>query len=153
MTSQLHTCLNCSQTITSSIYNTLHLPHILLLLLRVCIVSSTWPSATTIRLPRKNIIQINVLPTIENVLLFKPADVFLPASSCGFFQFPLELGIFRVVYSVVTDPAPSQRHDKIGMMTARHRVGPCRYRDGGGKSGNFIVTRGRPRWISHSHVR
>ena len=48
----------------------------------------------------------------------------------------------RVVYCVVTDPAPSQRHDKIGMMTARHRVGPCRYRDGGGKWGNFIVFRG-----------
>ena len=99
MTSQLHTCLNCSQTTTSSIYNTLHLPHILLLLFRVCIVSSTWPSATTVRLPRKNIIQIIVLPTIEAVLLFKPADVFLSASSCGFFQFPLELGIFFVSYS------------------------------------------------------
>ena len=59
----------------------------------------------------------------------------------------------RVVYCVVTDLAPSQRHDKIGMMTARHHVGPCRYRDGGGKSGNFTVTRGRPRWISHGHVR
>ena len=59
----------------------------------------------------------------------------------------------RVVYCVVTDPAPSQRHDKIGMMTARHRVGPCRYRDGGGKWGNFRVARGRPRWISHGHVR
>ena len=58
----------------------------------------------------------------------------------------------RVVYCVVTNPAPSQRHDKIGMMTARHRVRPCRYRDGGGKWGNFIVTRGRPRWISHGHV-
>ena len=59
----------------------------------------------------------------------------------------------RVVYCVVTDPASSQRHDKIGMMTARHRVGPCRYRDGGGKSDNFTVIRGRPRWISHGHVR
>ena len=28
----------------------------------------------------------------------------------------------RVVYCVMTDPAPSQRHNKIGMMTARHRV-------------------------------
>ena len=44
MTSQLHMCLNCSQTTTSSIYNTLHLLHILLLILRVCIVSSTWPA-------------------------------------------------------------------------------------------------------------
>ena len=58
----------------------------------------------------------------------------------------------RVVYCVVTDPALSQRHDKIGMMTARHSVEPCRYRDGGGKWGNFIVTRGQPRWISHGHV-
>ena len=58
----------------------------------------------------------------------------------------------RVVYCVVMDPAPSQRHDKIGMMTGRHRVGPCRYRDGGGKWDNFTVTRGRPRWISHGHV-
>ena len=96
MTSQFHTCLNCSETTTSSIYNTLHLPHILLLLLRVCIMSSTWASATTIRLPQKNIIQIIVLPTIKVVLLFKPVDVFLPASSCGFFQFPMELGIFFV---------------------------------------------------------
>ena len=46
----------------------------------------------------------------------------------------------RVVYCVVTDPAPSQRHDKIGMMTARHRDGSCRYHDGGGKWGNFTVT-------------
>ena len=46
----------------------------------------------------------------------------------------------RVVYCVVTDPALSQRHDKIGIMTARHRVGPSRYRDGGGKWGNFTVT-------------
>ena len=60
--------------------------------------------------------------------------------------------ITRVVYYVVTDLAPSQRHNKIGMMTARHRVGPYRYRDGG-KSGNFTVTRGRPHWISHGHVR
>ena len=30
----------------------------------------------------------------------------------------------RVVYCVVTDPAPSQRHDKIGMMTAQHCVDP-----------------------------
>ena len=96
MTSQLHTCLNCSQTTTLSMYNTLHLPHILLLLLQVCIVFSTWPNATTVRLSQKNIIQIIVLPTIEAVLLFKPADVFLPALSCGFFQFPLELGIFFV---------------------------------------------------------
>ena len=96
MTSQLYTCLNCFQKTTSSIYNTLHLPHILLLLLRVCIVSSTWPSTTTVRLPRKNIIQIIVLSTIEAILLFKLADVFLPASSCDFFQFPLELGIFFV---------------------------------------------------------
>ena len=58
----------------------------------------------------------------------------------------------RVVYCVVTDPVLSQRHDKIGMMTARHRVGPCRYHDGGGKWGNFTVTRGRPRWISQGHV-
>ena len=58
----------------------------------------------------------------------------------------------RVVYCVVMDPAPSQHHDKIGIMTARHRVGSCRYRDGGGKWGNFTVTRGRPRWISHGHV-
>ena len=49
-------------------------------------------------------------------------------------------------------PAPSQRHDKIGMMTARHRDGPCRYHDGGGKWGNFIVTRGQPCWISDGHV-
>ena len=47
----------------------------------------------------------------------------------------------KVVYCVVTDPAPSQRHDKIGMMTAQHRDEPCRYRDGG-----------RPRWISNGHV-
>ena len=59
----------------------------------------------------------------------------------------------RVVYCVVTDPALSQRHDKIGMMTARHRVGPYRYHDGGGKWGNFTVTRGQPRWISHGHVK
>ena len=59
----------------------------------------------------------------------------------------------RVVYCVVTDRALLCCHDKIGMMTARHRVGPCRYRDGGGKLGNFIVTRGRPRWISHGHVK
>ena len=58
----------------------------------------------------------------------------------------------KVVYYIVTDPAPSQRHDKIGMMTARHRDGPCCYRDGGGKWGNFTVTRGQPRWISNSHV-
>ena len=45
--------------------------------------------------------------------------------------------LVRVVYCVVMDPAPSQRHDKIGMMTAQHRVGPCRYRDGGGKWANF----------------
>ena len=57
-----------------------------------------------------------------------------------------------VVYCVMTDPAPSQRHDKIGMMTARHRIGPCRYRDGGGKWDNFTVIRGWPRWISHGHV-
>ena len=69
----------------------------------------------------------------------------------GFLQ--SSMSKIRVVYCVVTDPAPSQRHDKIGMMTARHRVGPCRYRDGGGKWGNFRVTRGRPRWISHGHVR
>ena len=50
---------------------------------------------------------------------------------------PVEI---RVVYCVVTDPALSQRHDKIGMMTARHRVGPSRYHDGGGKWDNFTVT-------------
>ena len=43
----------------------------------------------------------------------------------------------RIVYCVETDLALSQHHDKIDMMTARHRVGPCRYRDGGGKWGNF----------------
>ena len=58
----------------------------------------------------------------------------------------------RVVYCVVTDPTPSQCHDKIGMMTARHRYGPCRYCDGGGKWGNFIVSQRRPRLISHGHV-
>ena len=65
----------------------------------------------------------------------------------------LAMILSRVVYCVVTDPALSQCHDKIGMMTARHRVGPCRYRDGGGKSGNFTITRGQPRWISYGHVR
>ena len=49
---------------------------------------------------------------------------------------------FRVVYCVMTDPPPSQHHDKIGMMMARHLVGSCRYRDGGGKWGNFTFTRG-----------
>ena len=62
------------------------------------------------------------------------------------------LWVLRVVYCVVTDPALSQRHDKISMMTTRHRDGPCRYRDGGGKCSNFTVTRGRPRWISDGHV-
>ena len=51
----------------------------------------------------------------------------------------------RVVYCAVTDPAPSQRHDKIGIITARHRDEPCRYHDGGGKWRNIIVTRGRLR--------
>ena len=46
----------------------------------------------------------------------------------------------RVVYCVVTDPVVSQRHDKISMMTARHRDGPCRYRDGGSKWHNFTIT-------------
>ena len=41
--------------------------------------------------------------------------------------------VIRVVYCVVTDPAPSQRHDKIGMMMARHCDRPYRYRDGRGK--------------------
>ena len=58
----------------------------------------------------------------------------------------------RVVYCVVTDPALSQCHDKISMMTARHHDRPCRYRDGGGKWGNFTVTRGQPCWISDGHV-
>ena len=39
----------------------------------------------------------------------------------------------RVVYCVVIDPASSQRHDKIGMMTARHSDRPYQYRDRGGK--------------------
>ena len=50
------------------------------------------------------------------------------------------------------DPAPSQRHDKIDMMMARHRDGPYRYHDGRSKWGNFTVTRGRPRWIFDGHV-
>ena len=54
----------------------------------------------------------------------------------------------RVVYCVVTDPAPSQRHEKIGMMMARHRDGPCCYHDGGGKWRNSTFTRGQPCQLS-----
>ena len=64
----------------------------------------------------------------------------------------IQQDVARVVYCVMTDRAPSQRHDKIGMMTARHRDGPCRYRDRGGKWDNFTVTRRQPRWISNGHV-
>ena len=57
----------------------------------------------------------------------------------------LHLVTYTVVYCVMTDPASSQRHDKIGMMMARHRDGPYRYYDGGDKWHNCTVTLGRPR--------
>ena len=58
----------------------------------------------------------------------------------------------RVVYCVVTDYGPSEHCDKIGMMIAQHRDGPCHYRDGGGKWPVCIISRGRLRWISTGHV-
>ena len=50
------------------------------------------------------------------------------------------------------DPAPLERHDKINMMAAQHRDGPCRYRDGEGEWPVFTFIQGQTHWISNGHV-
>ena len=57
-----------------------------------------------------------------------------------------------IVYCVVTDPAPSERRNKISMMMARYRNRPCCYRDDGGEWHVFTLIQGRTRWISNGHV-
>ena len=57
-----------------------------------------------------------------------------------------------IVYCVVIDLPPSERCDKISMMTTRHHEGPSHYRDDGGEWPIFTLTQGRTCWISNGHV-